>query len=85
VHRVLAPFARLVTVNTVPNGRVGLAQVPAGASEYHVAWPCSVFPTITGTGAAIVVVVVSTGAGAEVTGVTDAVTFGDVTGATGAE
>jgi hypothetical protein len=41
VHVVLAPVALFVTVRTVPNGRVGLAHMPAGAAAYHVACPCS--------------------------------------------
>jgi hypothetical protein len=49
VHVVLAPVAEFVTVRTVPNGRVGLAHIPAGASAYHVAWPCS--PSVAGAGA----------------------------------
>jgi hypothetical protein len=49
VHVVLAPVAEFVTVSTVPNGRVGLAHIPAGASAYHVAWPCS--PSVAGAGA----------------------------------
>jgi hypothetical protein len=49
VHVVLAPSATLVTVKTVPNGRVGLAHIPAGAAAYQVAWPCS--PSVATTGA----------------------------------
>ena len=48
---VLAPVAMFVTVNTVPNGRVGLAHRPEGAAEYHVAWPCSVSPVAVVAGA----------------------------------
>jgi hypothetical protein len=47
-----------VTVNTVPNGSVGLAQYPSGASEYHVACPASEF-----VGRGCVVVVVGGGGG----------------------
>jgi hypothetical protein len=48
VHVVLAPVATLVTVSTVPNGRVGLAHIPAGAAAYHVAWPRSESDETTG-------------------------------------
>jgi hypothetical protein len=51
VHVVLAPVAAFVTVRTVPNGRVGLAHIPAGASAYHVAWPRS--PSVVGADAAV--------------------------------
>jgi hypothetical protein len=51
VHVVLAPVAAFVTVKTVPNGRVGLAHIPAGASAYHVAWPCS--PSVVRAGATV--------------------------------
>jgi hypothetical protein len=61
VHVVLAPVAEFVTVRTVPNGRVGLAHIPAGASAYHVAWPCS--PSVAGAGAGAAWVV-GAGAGA---------------------
>jgi hypothetical protein len=57
VHEVDAPVASLVTVNTVPNGKVGLAQYPSGASEYHVASPTSEFVDGGGGGGAVVVVV----------------------------
>ena len=40
LHVTEAPVARSVTVNSVPNTRVGLAHVPAGA-PYHVACPIS--------------------------------------------
>jgi hypothetical protein len=49
VHVVLAPVASLVTVKTVPNARVGLAHIPAGAAAYHVAWPRA--PSVVGEGA----------------------------------
>jgi hypothetical protein len=49
VHVVLAPVAAFVTVRTVPNGRVGLAHIPAGAAAYHVAWPRS--PSVVGADA----------------------------------
>jgi hypothetical protein len=51
VHVVLAPVAAFVTVRTVPNGRVGLAHIPAGAAAYHVAWPCSSSAIGAGAGA----------------------------------
>jgi hypothetical protein len=51
VQVVLAPVAMFVTVNTVPNGRVGLAHRPEGAAEYHVAWPCSASPVAVVVGA----------------------------------
>jgi len=51
--------AAFVTVRTVPNGRVGLAHIPAGAAAYHVAWPCCSSAVGTGAGA-------PTGAGATV-------------------
>jgi hypothetical protein len=60
VHVVLAPVAAFVTVRTVPNGRVGLAHIPAGASAYHVAWPRS--PSVVGADAAV-----AAGAGAGAT------------------
>ncbi len=41
VHVVDASVASLVTVSTVPNGSDGLAHMPAGAAEYHVASPTS--------------------------------------------
>jgi hypothetical protein len=41
VQEVLAPVASLVTLSTVPKGKVGLAHMPAGASEYQVASPFS--------------------------------------------
>jgi hypothetical protein len=49
VHVVLAPVAAFVTVRTVPNGRVGLAHIPAGASAYHVACPRA--PSVVGADA----------------------------------
>jgi hypothetical protein len=49
------------TVSTVPNGSVGLAQYPAGAAEYHVASPPSLFVVAGGGGGAVVVVVVGGG------------------------
>jgi hypothetical protein len=49
VHVVLAPVATFVTVKTVPNARLGLAHIPAGAAAYHVAWPRS--PSVVGVGA----------------------------------
>jgi hypothetical protein len=45
--------ATFVTVRTVPNGRVGLAHIPAGAAAYHVAWSCS--PSVATTGTTVVV------------------------------
>ena len=38
-----APVALFTTVSTVPNGSVGLAHIPGGAAEYHVASPPSLF------------------------------------------
>jgi hypothetical protein len=70
VQVVLAPVASLVTVTTVPNGSVGLAQRPGGAAAYQVACPCSelvegaVAVTTTGAGGAVVVVVTGGDAGA---------------------
>jgi hypothetical protein len=61
VHVILAPVAAFVTVRTVPNGRVGLAHIPAGAAAYHVAWPCCSSAVGTGAGAGA-----PTGAGATV-------------------
>jgi hypothetical protein len=67
VHVVDAPVASLVTVSTVPNGRVGLAHMPGAAPEYHVASPTS---EAAGAGAVAtigsVVVVVGGGGGAVV-------------------
>jgi hypothetical protein len=56
----------LVTVRTVPNGNVGLAQYPSGASEYHVASPTSELVGRGGGGGAVVVVVVGGGGGGSV-------------------
>jgi hypothetical protein len=53
--------AALTTVSTVPKGNVGLAHMPDGAAEYHVASPDSWF---VGGGGAAVVVVVGGGGGA---------------------
>ncbi|HEY1733810.1 MAG TPA: hypothetical protein VGG23_05135 [Acidimicrobiales bacterium] len=68
------------TVSTVPKGNVGLAHLPAGASEYHVASPTSWFDVA--RGAAVVVVV-----GGEVVvverGVVVVVVGADVVGVTG--
>ncbi len=65
VQVVLAPVTTLVTVNTVPNGSVGLAHFPGGAAEYHVACPRSLVGVTTGgaaTGATLgATVVVVTG------------------------
>ncbi len=47
-HVVLAPVTTFVTVNTVPNGSVGLAHFPGGAAEYHVACPRSLVAAATG-------------------------------------
>ncbi len=63
VQTVDAPVASLTTVSTVPNGSVGLAHIPDGASAYHVASPSSLF---VGAGGAVVVVVVGGGGGAVV-------------------
>jgi hypothetical protein len=49
------PVLRSVTVMTVPKGRLGVAQVPAGA-WYHEAWPVSEWEAA-GAGAGAVVVV----------------------------
>jgi hypothetical protein len=38
----------LVTVSTVPKGRVGLAHRPGEAAEYQVAWPRSLSPVAAG-------------------------------------
>jgi hypothetical protein len=64
----------LVTVKTVPKGRVGLAHLPGGAAAYHVAWPRSDAPVVVGRGAGV-------------TGVTAAagVTLGATVGVTGAD
>jgi len=78
MHSVDAPVASFVTVSSVPNGSVGLAQYPDGASEYQVAWPVSrsrggAVVVVVGGGAVVVVttcgakvVVVVGGAGAVV-------------------
>jgi hypothetical protein len=63
VHCVEAPVALFVTVRTVPKANVGLAHVPAGASEYHVASPTS---WLVGAGGGRAVVVVGGGGGAVV-------------------
>lgn len=63
MHSVEAPVALFTTVSTVPNGSVGLAQYPAGAAEYHVASPPSLFVATCGGGGAVVVVVVGGGGG----------------------
>jgi hypothetical protein len=78
-HVVVAPVALFVTCNVVPKGSVGLAQVPDGASAYHVAPPvsesdpcaavCTAWFCAT-TALAGVVVVVVVGAGALVVVVT---------------
>ncbi len=60
MHVVDAPVALFVTVSTVPKGSVGLAQYPAGASEYHVASPTS---ELLGAGRVVVVVVGGGGGG----------------------
>lgn len=52
-----APVARSVTVMTVPNGKFGVAQVPAGA-WYHEACPVSLLPDDAGAAGRVVVVVV---------------------------
>jgi hypothetical protein len=65
---VEAPVALFTTVSTVPNGSVGLAQYPAGAAEYHVASPPSLFVAAGGGGGAVVVVVVGGGGGCVVGG-----------------
>ncbi len=70
MQTVDAPVALLTTVRTVPNGKVGLAQYPAGAAAYHVAWPTSLFDR---AGGAVVVVVVEGGGGGDVVVVTCAV------------
>jgi len=58
VQTVDKPVALLTTVSTVPKGKVGLAHIPDGASEYQVASPASEF---VGAGGAVVVVVVGGG------------------------
>jgi hypothetical protein len=58
-----APVEVLTTVISVPKGSVGLAHIPAGASEYHVASPSS---ELRGAGGAVVVVVVGGGGGGAV-------------------
>jgi hypothetical protein len=62
VQTVDAPVALLTTVSTVPKGKVGLAHIPDGASEYQVASPASEFVGA-GGGAVVVVVVVGGGGG----------------------
>jgi hypothetical protein len=57
VHTVDAPVALLITVSTVPKGKLGLAHIPDGASEYQVASPASEFVVAGGAGGAVVVVV----------------------------
>jgi hypothetical protein len=52
--------ATFVTVRTVPNGRVGLAHIPAGAAAYHVAWPAS--PSVVRGGVTVVVACVNVAA-----------------------
>jgi hypothetical protein len=92
VQVVLAPVAMFVTVNTVPNGRVGLAHRPEGAAEYHVACPCSALPvavvagalrTVTGSEAVVLTGVdACRAAGTTADGATvDAVTLGAAGGA----
>jgi len=69
VQTVDAPVALLTTVSTVPKGKVGLAHIPDGASEYQVASPASEFVVAGragGGGGAVVVVVVGGGGGAVV-------------------
>ena len=66
VHVVLAPVATFVTVKTVPNARLGLAHIPAGAAAYHVAWPCSPSVLDTGAGALSTVAGATVGAAAVV-------------------
>lgn len=57
VQVVVRPLARSVTVTLVPKGRLGLAQVPAGA-WYHEACPVSWLPEVVVVlGGAVVVVV----------------------------
>jgi hypothetical protein len=63
VHCVAAPVASLVTVSTVPKGRVGLAHVPSAASGYQVASPASRFVGAGGAGGAAGAVVVVVGVG----------------------
>lgn len=98
VQVVLAPLARLVTRTTVPNGREGWAQVPAGA-EYQEAEPVSELeddeaealldPEVDRAGAVVVVVgrasvVVGDGGGAAGEGPVVGGTGGDeVTGLAG--
>jgi hypothetical protein len=55
VHVVLAPVVTLVTVKTVPNGRVGLAHIPAGAAAYQVACPSSPLVGAADTGGFVVI------------------------------
>ena len=57
VHCVAAPVAVLVTVSSVPKGKVGLAHMPSRASGYHVASPASLLVGAGGAGGAVVVVV----------------------------
>lgn len=64
VHVVLAPVATFVTVKTVPNARLGLAHIPAGAAAYHVAWPRS--PSVVDTGAGALSTVAGATVGAAV-------------------
>ena len=73
MQTVDAPVALLTTVSSVPNGSVGLAHIPEGASEYHVASPSSLFAAaggavvvVVGGGSGAVVVVVVGGGGAVV-------------------
>jgi len=60
VQTVDKPVALLTTVSTVPKGKVGLAHIPDGASEYQVASPASEFVV---AGGAVVVVVGGGGGG----------------------
>jgi hypothetical protein len=81
VHVVLAPVATVVTVSTVPNGSVGLAHIPGGASAYHVACPCSVFVAAGTTGGGGVVAGVAVVSGVSVTRAEASSTTGDDAGA----
>jgi hypothetical protein len=79
----------LVTVNTVPRGRVWLAHVPGPACGYHVACPRSLFDdtgadgvtTVVGVAVVGVVVTGSVVGVAVVAGVVAAVDVGVVLGA----
>src|SRR5687768_9983785 len=62
VQFTLRPLSTLVTVTTVPNGRVLWAQIP-GRSSYHDAFPVSVRSPSRAGATVVLVVVVVVGAG----------------------